>query len=159
MQTASQALERHGGCGYIEDWPLARLFRDAQVLPIGEGTTFILALDTLRSLRKENCQEAFFDFVAQKNKDLSVAQACAELRKALPAMLERPDQAAILPWCLQATRVMQATLLQQSAGDTRGRQVADYYLLRHFARDCQNLSPEYLSYACQHHLTLLANPF
>ncbi|HET7753452.1 MAG TPA: acyl-CoA dehydrogenase family protein [Anaeromyxobacteraceae bacterium] len=47
---ASEALECFGGAGYIEDTGLPRLLRDAQVLPIWEGTTNVLSLDLLRAL-------------------------------------------------------------------------------------------------------------
>lgn len=49
---ASEALEAFGGAGYIEDTGLPRLLRDAQVLPLWEGTTNVLALDLLRALAK-----------------------------------------------------------------------------------------------------------
>jgi alkylation response protein AidB-like acyl-CoA dehydrogenase len=49
---ASEALEAFGGAGYIEDTGLPRLLRDAQVLPLWEGTTNVLALDLLRALTK-----------------------------------------------------------------------------------------------------------
>jgi len=48
VAAASEALECLGGCGYVEDWVTARLLRDAQVLPVWEGTTNILVLDLLR---------------------------------------------------------------------------------------------------------------
>ena len=47
---ASEVLESFGGAGYIEDTGLPLLLRDSQVLPIWEGTTNVLALDTLRAL-------------------------------------------------------------------------------------------------------------
>jgi alkylation response protein AidB-like acyl-CoA dehydrogenase len=50
---ASEALESFGGAGYVEDTGLPRLLRDAQVLPIWEGTTNVLALDVLRALAGE----------------------------------------------------------------------------------------------------------
>jgi acyl-CoA dehydrogenase len=50
---ASEALESFGGAGYIEDTHLPVLLRDAQVLPIWEGTTNVLSLDTLRALRSD----------------------------------------------------------------------------------------------------------
>lgn len=46
----SEALEAFGGAGYIEDTGLPRLMRDAQVLPIWEGTTNVLSLDLLRAI-------------------------------------------------------------------------------------------------------------
>jgi acyl-CoA dehydrogenase len=61
MFAVSECMEAVGGNGYIEESPLPRLLRDAQVLPIWEGTTNILTLDVLRALGKERCHEAFFD--------------------------------------------------------------------------------------------------
>jgi len=46
----SEVVESFGGAGYVEDTGLPMLLRDAQVLPIWEGTTNVLALDTLRAL-------------------------------------------------------------------------------------------------------------
>ncbi len=49
---ASEAIEACGGAGYVEDTGLPALLRDAQVLPIWEGTTNVLSLDTVRALGK-----------------------------------------------------------------------------------------------------------
>jgi alkylation response protein AidB-like acyl-CoA dehydrogenase len=49
----SETLECFGGAGYIEDTGLPRLLRDAQVLPIWEGTTNVLSLDLFRAEMKE----------------------------------------------------------------------------------------------------------
>jgi alkylation response protein AidB-like acyl-CoA dehydrogenase len=54
---ASEVLEAFGGAGYIEDTGLPRLLRDAQVLPIWEGTTNVLSLDLLRALAKTGTLE------------------------------------------------------------------------------------------------------
>lgn len=50
VQVASEVLELFGGAGYVEDTGLPVLLRDSQVLPIWEGTTNVLSLDTLRAL-------------------------------------------------------------------------------------------------------------
>jgi hypothetical protein len=50
VAVASETLECFGGAGYVEDTGLPRLLRDAQVLPIWEGTTNVLAVDVLRAL-------------------------------------------------------------------------------------------------------------
>jgi alkylation response protein AidB-like acyl-CoA dehydrogenase len=50
VAVVSEALEAFGGAGYVEDTGLPMLLRDAQVLPIWEGTTNVLALDALRAL-------------------------------------------------------------------------------------------------------------
>jgi alkylation response protein AidB-like acyl-CoA dehydrogenase len=51
VKITSEALECFGGAGYIEDTGLPQLLRDAQVYPIWEGTSNVLALDVLRALR------------------------------------------------------------------------------------------------------------
>lgn len=46
----SEVIESFGGAGYVEDTGLPLILRDAQVLPIWEGTTNVLSLETLRAL-------------------------------------------------------------------------------------------------------------
>ena len=50
VQVLSEVIESFGGAGYVEDTGLPMLLRDAQVLPIWEGTTNVLSLDLLRAL-------------------------------------------------------------------------------------------------------------
>ncbi len=50
VAVASEVVEAFGGAGYVEDTGIPVLLRDAQVLSIWEGTTNVLALDTLRAL-------------------------------------------------------------------------------------------------------------
>jgi acyl-CoA dehydrogenase len=50
VQILSEVVEAFGGAGYVEDTGLPALLRDAQVLPIWEGTTNVLSLETLRAL-------------------------------------------------------------------------------------------------------------
>ncbi|HJP95617.1 MAG TPA: acyl-CoA dehydrogenase family protein [Pyrinomonadaceae bacterium] len=50
VAVGSEVLESFGGAGYVEDTGLPVLLRDSQVLPIWEGTTNVLALDTLRAI-------------------------------------------------------------------------------------------------------------
>ena len=38
VRCAEEALQIHGGYGFIEDFPIARFYRDAKILTIGEGT-------------------------------------------------------------------------------------------------------------------------
>jgi len=62
----SEAMELLGGNGYIEESPLPRLLRDAQVLPIWEGTTNILIIDALRVMNKEGSQELLLSRVRKQ---------------------------------------------------------------------------------------------
>ena len=58
VAVTSETLESFGGAGYVEDTGLPRLLADAQVLPIWEGTTNVLSLDTLRALGQTGGFEA-----------------------------------------------------------------------------------------------------
>ncbi|MBI0434492.1 acyl-CoA dehydrogenase family protein [Roseomonas sp. KE0001] len=52
-KVTGDAMEVRGGCGYIEEWPDARLLRDAHLGSIWEGTSNIVALDVLRAAARE----------------------------------------------------------------------------------------------------------
>lgn len=47
-----EGLESFGGAGYMEDTGLPGVFRDACVLPIWEGTSNVLAVETSRALAR-----------------------------------------------------------------------------------------------------------
>jgi hypothetical protein len=53
VAAASEYLESFGGAGYVEDTGVPRLLRDAQVLPIWEGTTNVLSVDALRAAGRD----------------------------------------------------------------------------------------------------------
>jgi putative acyl-CoA dehydrogenase len=56
-----EALECLGGNGYVEDSGLPRLYREAPLVSIWEGSGNVAALDTLRALAKEpEAIDAFF---------------------------------------------------------------------------------------------------
>jgi len=57
VEMASYAMEVLGGNGYVEEFPTARMLRDAQVAPIWEGTSNILSLDVLRAMQSEGAHE------------------------------------------------------------------------------------------------------
>ncbi len=56
VYAASECMELIGGNAYIEEHIMPRLLRDAQVLPIWEGTTNIQSLDVLRVFLKEGIE-------------------------------------------------------------------------------------------------------
>ncbi|MGH9381133.1 MAG: acyl-CoA dehydrogenase family protein [Thermoanaerobaculia bacterium] len=80
---ASEILECVGGAGYIEDTGLPRLLRDAQVLPIWEGTTNVLSLDVLRVLGRE---ESFAQLRADLERRLDGVQDEGALREPAVAL-------------------------------------------------------------------------
>jgi putative acyl-CoA dehydrogenase len=52
-QTVLEALECLGGNGYVEEGPMARLYRDAPLNGIWEGSANVICLDVLRALARE----------------------------------------------------------------------------------------------------------
>ena len=46
-------MECHGGNGYVEDFILARLYRQAPLNSIWEGSGNVICLDVLRSIQKQ----------------------------------------------------------------------------------------------------------
>jgi alkylation response protein AidB-like acyl-CoA dehydrogenase len=51
-KVTGDSMEVRGGCGYIEEWPDARLLRDAHLGSIWEGTSNIVALDVMRAIAR-----------------------------------------------------------------------------------------------------------
>jgi acyl-CoA dehydrogenase len=54
VEVMSEVIEAFGGAGYVEDTGIPALLRDSHVLPIWEGTTNVLSLDTLRAAARED---------------------------------------------------------------------------------------------------------
>jgi short/branched chain acyl-CoA dehydrogenase len=50
VTSAREAVQVHGGYGIIEEFPVARFYRDAKVLEIGEGTSEVMRILIARSL-------------------------------------------------------------------------------------------------------------
>ncbi len=65
-----EAIEMHGGNGYIEDFVTPRLLRDAQVLTVWEGTANILGLEVLRLINKYNGAHIFETYIKKLLKEL-----------------------------------------------------------------------------------------
>ncbi|WP_226086871.1 acyl-CoA dehydrogenase family protein [Mesobacillus sp. S13] len=63
---AHEAIEMHGGNGYIEDFVTPRLLRDAQVLTVWEGTANILGLEVLRLMEKFNAGGLFLEEMKER---------------------------------------------------------------------------------------------
>jgi putative acyl-CoA dehydrogenase len=82
-----EALECHGGNGFVEDAPMARLYREAPLNGIWEGSGNVIALDVLRAAAKApDSVAAFLDEVrlakgGDRRLDLAVERLEAELRQ------------------------------------------------------------------------------
>ncbi len=132
VSVASEVLEMFGGAGYVEDTGLPVLLRDSQVLPIWEGTTNVLALDTLRALQSGDADPKlglmrFATAVAQCLQSVTDNRLADAARAARSAM----DHAS--SWLSDAQRAGQPAL---EAGARRfaltlGRTMELALLLRH----------------------------
>jgi hypothetical protein len=91
VAAASETVEGFGGAGYVEDTGLPVLLRDAQVLPIWEGTTNVLSLDVLRAAARDGAFAAWLDASRRRVSSLAsgplrdVAEALANRLRALEA--------------------------------------------------------------------------
>ena len=50
VRCSEEAVQIHGGYGYIEEYPVCRFYRDAKILTIGEGTDEIQQMVIARAL-------------------------------------------------------------------------------------------------------------
>ncbi|MGO1121247.1 acyl-CoA dehydrogenase family protein [Rhodovibrionaceae bacterium A322] len=59
---ALEALECHGGMGFVEEQPIARFYREAPINSIWEGTSAMMGMDFVRAIdREDGVMEALFD--------------------------------------------------------------------------------------------------
>jgi len=50
VRCAEEAVQIHGGYGFIEEYPVCRFYRDAKILTIGEGTDEVQQMVIARAL-------------------------------------------------------------------------------------------------------------
>jgi alkylation response protein AidB-like acyl-CoA dehydrogenase len=97
VSCVSECLECFGGAGYVEDTGMPRMLRDAQVLPIWEGTTNVLSLDVLRAELKDRGFSAVIEQLVHKAGALSSslpAAANATLRDTVAQLAKRAAELA-----------------------------------------------------------------
>ncbi len=84
-----EALQCHGGNGFIEENPIARLYREAPLNSVWEGTANMMCMDVRRAMLKDpRTREAFFDELA------SVKGADARLDRYAASLAELVDAAS-----------------------------------------------------------------
>jgi alkylation response protein AidB-like acyl-CoA dehydrogenase len=54
LENATEAMRIHGGYGYSKEYPVERLYRDAPLLVIGEGTNEMQRIIISRQLIERN---------------------------------------------------------------------------------------------------------
>ena len=150
ITAASDAIEIHGGNGYIETWPVARLLRDAQVNTIWEGPDNILCLDVRRGIEQTRAHETLLarmrDAVSVSDDDETtrlVASRIEDLGAAITAWAKLDSttaEARLFPLAQFMGDVYAGALLTERAaweretlGSERKSLVARLYALRYLA--------------------------
>jgi putative acyl-CoA dehydrogenase len=135
-----EAMECLGGNGYVEEGALARLYREAPVNAIWEGSGNVMALDVLRAVRRD--AEAARGVLAALKRDAhglpGVAEATDEVEKTLtePAVegsariaVERLAQlaatAALHEYAPRAAKLFARTRLAAERGNSYGTAMLD----------------------------------
>jgi putative acyl-CoA dehydrogenase len=109
----AEALECHGGNGFIEENPMARLYREAPLNAIWEGTSNMMCMDVLRAMRRDaNAAEAFMAEVGQargadRHLDRWIDRLGAEIRQS------RNDDGHARRLCNLMAYALQASELQR----------------------------------------------
>ncbi|TDC84323.1 acyl-CoA dehydrogenase [Micromonospora sp. KC606] len=164
VASASEYVEAFGGAGYVEDTGVPRLLRDAQVLPIWEGTTNVLAVDVLRAVTREDAGSPLLRRLAEAI-DLarplspaladSLATVTRELRDGLAEASADPQAVAVVAGArglaLRMAYALAAALLVEQAawGDGRAEVAARLWArrwLRH--EDIATEAHEHLDTLC-----------
>jgi putative acyl-CoA dehydrogenase len=108
---AGEALECLGGNGYVEDSGMPRLYREAPLNSVWEGSGNVNALDVLRAMAKEpESVEAFFAEVALAD-DARISSYVADLQKDLG----EADEVSARRLVERLALVLQASLLVRHA--------------------------------------------
>ncbi len=102
-----ECLEALGGAGYVEEAPLARIYREAPLNGIWEGSGNVIALDILRVLVKE--PEAYDVFFAEVEETTAGEPTLAAQLERIKA---RVRQRAITEWDARLMAEEMALLLQ-----------------------------------------------
>jgi putative acyl-CoA dehydrogenase len=90
-----EALECHGGNGFIEEHPMARHYREAPLNSVWEGSGNVICLDVLRSLEREpgSLQALLKELHAVSGQDRRYDQALQALEGDLPELIRHEGQA------------------------------------------------------------------
>ncbi|NMH73451.1 isovaleryl-CoA dehydrogenase [Bacillus sp. RO2] len=73
-----EAIEMHGGNGFIEDFVTPRLLRDAQVLTVWEGTANILGMEVLRLMGRFKVERIFIESMRERLASLQIDNTMKE---------------------------------------------------------------------------------
>jgi putative acyl-CoA dehydrogenase len=108
----AECVQVHGGNGFVLENPVARLYREAPLNSIWEGTSNMMCVDVLRALEREpGCRDAFVaELAAQRGKAAGFDRALDDLQRRLDAARGDDGQARALvtrmAYLLQAAQML-----------------------------------------------------
>jgi putative acyl-CoA dehydrogenase len=108
-----EALECLGGNGYVEESGLPRLYRDAPLNSIWEGSGNVQALDVLRTLRRD--QDSLAAFVAEVGAAAGADRRLDDALDELKSLLADPEEEQARRIAERMALVLQASLLVRHA--------------------------------------------
>src|SRR5438874_1108351 len=130
IAVVAEALECHGGNGYVEESILPRLYREAPLNSIWEGSGNVNALDVLRAMQRDpDSVTAYFGEVElAKGTDQRLDQAIVELKRDLANSNEFESRARRL--VEQMAVILQASLLLRHGEQNVAEMFVDSRLAR-----------------------------
>lgn len=108
-----EAMECHGGAGYIEETMLPRLFRQSPLNSIWEGSGNVICLDVLRALTRE--PETFRILVEELMQARGTYHALDDAIERLTTNLGKITEPQARRWVEEAAIALQASLLVRHA--------------------------------------------
>lgn len=75
---SKMAMEIYGGIGFLEEYPIERLHREALITPIWEGTSNIQALDMLETIAKKGAHLQLLDDMKVLAKEITEGKEIVE---------------------------------------------------------------------------------
>ena len=135
-EVAYDSIQIHGGSGYMKDYACERLYRDARIMNIYEGTTQLQVVAAINHVTKGTYLEQImrYEEVEHSEATKAMAEKLAELRKVYEQVVERVE-----------------TLDKEAAGykDFHSRrlvEIAGYIIISHILlRQADEMAEEYLN--------------
>ena len=135
-EVAYDSIQIHGGSGYMKDYACERLYRDARIMNIYEGTTQLQVVAAINHVTKGTYLEQImrYEEVEHSEATKAMAERLAELRKVYEQVVERVE-----------------SLDKETAGykDFHSRrlvEIAGYIIISHILlRQADEMAEEYLN--------------
>ncbi|MEO9168047.1 MAG: acyl-CoA dehydrogenase [Aestuariivirga sp.] len=141
-QVVSDALQVHGGMGYVEETGIAQVFRDVRILTIYEGTTAIQANDLIgRKLLRDKGQalQEYLSALAAESDQAELATARNTLRQTSDWIIQAAARDQRLAYGAGVSFLHQfgfvtgahALARQAKTGDADAAQLLQFYVAHH----------------------------